>query len=139
MSARASANLLGVALLCVGGLVACTNDKGATNNRPNTGSATASAVSGAQQVTISAGDDYRFHPSTITVHPGKVRIVLKHPGTGGPHNWQLPQFPADFVPLTAAGQTSKATFTAPSPGRYQFICTIHVRQGQRGTLIVTPK
>jgi plastocyanin len=138
MCSRAVGNLLGVALLAVG-VAACSNSQGATNRRPNTGSATASAVNGVQQVTISAGDDYRFHPSTITVHPGKVRIVLKHPGTGAPHNWQLPQFPADFVPLTAAGQSRTATFTAPSPGRYQFVCTIHVKQGQRGTLIVTSK
>ena len=101
------------------------------------GSAVASEVNGVQQITITAGDDYRFHPSTFTVHPGKVEVILKHPGTGAPHNWQLSDFAADFVPLTAAGQTSRATFMAPSPGKYQFVCTIHVAQGQVGTMIVS--
>lgn len=125
-------------LLAVGGfvLVACTNTQSPANRRPQSGAATASVIAGVQQITIQAGDDYRFHPSTITVHPGKVEVILHHPGTGAPHNWQLTGFPADFVPLTAAGQTSKATFIAPAPGKYRFICTIHVAQGQTGTLIV---
>ncbi len=138
MSGRAALALAGAALFALG-VSACSNDQAAVNRRPNTGSATASTVAGVQQVTLSAGDDYRFRPSTITVHPGRVRIVLQHPGTGAPHNWQLPLFPADFVPLTVAGQTRSATFTAPSPGRYEFVCTIHRKQGQRGTLIVTDK
>jgi plastocyanin len=96
-------------------------------------------VGGVQQITITAGDDYRFHPATFTVHPGRVRVVLKHPGTGAPHNWQLSDFPADFVPLTPAGQTSSATFDAPAPGRYRFVCTIHVKLGQVGTMIVTKR
>lgn len=125
-------------LLAVAGfaLVGCTNTESPANRRPQSGAATASVIAGVQQVTIQAGDDYRFHPSTITVHPGKVEVILHHPGTGAPHNWQLTGFPADFVPLTAAGQTSRATFIAPAPGRYRFICTIHVAQGQTGTLIV---
>jgi len=135
MFARSLSVCLGVALLTA----ACSNDQGAVNRRPTTGSATASTVNGVQQVTITASDDYRFRPSTITVHPGKVEIILKHPGTGAPHDWQLPRFPVDFVPLTAAGQTRMASFTAPSPGRYEFVCTIHVKQGQRGTMIVAPK
>jgi plastocyanin len=67
-----------------------------------------------------------------------VEIILKHTGTGAPHDWQLSGFPADFVPLTNGGQTRMATFVAPAAGRYEFVCTIHVRQGQRGTLIVAP-
>jgi plastocyanin len=72
------------------------------------------------------------------VHPGKVEVILRNTGSGAPHNFQLTNFPADFVPLTQAGQTSEATFIAPSPGRYQFVCTIHVEDGQTGTLIVLP-
>jgi plastocyanin len=115
---------------------ACSNTEPAVNRRPLTGTATATPVGGVQQVTIKAGDEYRFNPSTIIVHPGKVRIVLVHTGTGAPHDWQLSGFPADFVPLTPGGQRRSAEFVAPSPGRYQFVCTIHARQGQRGTMIV---
>jgi plastocyanin len=135
---RASAAVLAAAVLITASLAACTNTEPAVNRNPHTGTATASPVGGVQQVTITAGDDYRFHPSTIVVHPGKVRIILKHPGTGGPHDWSLTGFPAAFVPLTQAGETNQATFVAPSPGKYQFVCTIHARQGQTGTLVVRP-
>jgi plastocyanin len=126
-------------LLAAGGMIiltACSNTQSPVNRRPYSGSALASVVNGVQQVTIDVGDDFRFHPSTITVHPGRVQIVLKHTGTGAPHDWQVTDFPADFVPLTNSGQTRTGTFIAPAPGRYEFECTIHLRQGQRGTLIV---
>lgn len=131
---RIAACLAAVAALLAG----CSNTEPAVNRNPHTGTATASSVGTVQQVTITTGDDYRFHPSTIVVHPGRVRIVLRHTGTGGPHDWSLTGFPAAFVPLTQAGGTNSATFVAPSPGRYRFVCTIHVRQGQTGTLVVRP-
>lgn len=137
MSARSRVMPCSAALLLLA-VASCSNSESAVNRRPHTGTATASTVAGVQTVTIEAGDDYRFHPSTIVVHPGTVKIILKHTGTGGPHDWSLTGFPADFVPLTPAGQTSQASFVAPSPGKYQFVCTIHSRQGQTGTLVVTP-
>ncbi|MGH8862234.1 MAG: cupredoxin domain-containing protein [Jatrophihabitantaceae bacterium] len=131
-----SSRVLAGALASVLVLGACSNTESSVNRRPHTGTATASTVAGVQQVRIEAGDDYRFHPSTIVVHPGTVEIVLVHTGTGGPHDWSLTGFPADFVPLTNAGDTRVARFVAPSPGKYQFVCTIHARQGQTGTLVV---
>jgi plastocyanin len=116
----------------------CTNGEPAVNREPHPGSVTASVTGGVQRVRIEAGNDYRFHPSTVTAHPGKLQIVLVNTGTGAPHNWQLPRYPSDYVPLVGAHETSQATFTAPGPGRYQFVCTIHERQGQVGTLIVAP-
>ena len=113
-------------------------------NRPaSSGSGTASDVNGVQQITLVTGDDYRFHPATFTVHPGPVRVVLQNKGTGAPHEFQVTGFPATFVPLTPAGQTQQATFTAPplvngKTARYEFVCEIHVRQGQVGTMIVAP-
>jgi plastocyanin len=92
-----------------------------------------------QNVVISTGRGYRFTPSTITVHPGKVRITLTNVSTdssGAPHDWLLTGFPADFVPLTQPGQAHTIEFTAPAPGTYQFYCTIHVNQGQTGKLVV---
>src|SRR5664279_3175329 len=91
-------------------LTACSNAQSPVNRRPHTGSASASIVNGVQQVTIEVADDFRFHPSTITVHPGMVQIVLKHIGTGAPHDWRLTKFVADFVPETYAGQTRSETF-----------------------------
>jgi plastocyanin len=120
-------------------LTACSNSQSPINRTALSGSAAASDVGGVQQITLKAGDDYRFHPATFTVHPGRVQVILEHTGTGAPHNWELTDFPADFVPLAAAGQTKTATFDAPAPGRYQFVCTIHVKQGQVGTMIVTSR
>jgi plastocyanin len=100
-------------------------------------------VNGVQQVTLTTGDDYRFHPSTFSVHPGRVRVVLRNTGTGAPHDFQVTGFPGTFVPLTSSGQTSAATITVPplqggASSTYEFVCTIHVAQGQRGEMIVVP-
>jgi plastocyanin len=91
-----------------------------------------------QQVTITTDQRYRFTPSTITVHPGRVRITLTHAGTGAPHDWSLTGFPDDNVPLVTPGQSKSVEFTAPAPGTYTFVCTIHIAQGQTGTLVVLP-
>ena len=86
------------------------------------------------------GEDYRFHPSTIVVHPGRVRIILINTAkVGAPHNLQLPSYPGADVPLVHAGETESTTFVAPAPGRYRTECSIHVRQGQVGWLIVRPR
>lgn len=117
-------------------LLAGCQTQSAINREPHAGSTTASATAGMQEVVITTDQSYRFYPSTITVHPGKVRITLKHVGTGAPHDWSLQDFPADYVPLVSAGQTKSVVFTAPAPGTYKFVCTIHIAQGQTGTLIV---
>jgi plastocyanin len=125
-------------VLCAVLLAGCSNRSASINRRPqSSGSVTASVVDGVQQVTIEAGDTYRFSPDVITVHPGLIRVTLVHTGTGAPHDLQVLGFPADFVPLVSPKGTSTATFTAPAPGRYTFVCTIHQAQGQVGTLIVT--
>lgn len=119
----------------------CSNRESSVNKRPHAGAGTASTVDGVQQITITTGPDLRFHPSTITVHPGKVRIVLENNATGSggpPHNLQVNGLPGAFVPLTAAGRIGVVTFTAPAPGRYKFVCTIHEQQGQNGVLVVQP-
>jgi plastocyanin len=119
-------------------LTACSNTESPINRTPHTGTATASpGAGGVQTVTITAGNDYRFHPSTIVVHPGRVRIMLVNEGSGAPHNWSLAGFPVAYVPNAQAGQTRTVSFNAPSPGKYRFVCTIHERQGQTGTMVVT--
>jgi plastocyanin len=111
-----------------------------TSTRPHTGSATASDVDGVATITIETGPDLRFHPSTITVHPGPVKLVLNNRvqgGAGPPHNLTFDDFPAGLVPTVRAGQQRAVTFTAPAPGSYRFVCTIHATQGQNGVMIVT--
>jgi plastocyanin len=68
-----------------------------------------------------------------------VRIVLVNtepPGAGPPHDVVFSGLPGADVPLAAAGQAQTVTFTAPAPGTYNFVCSIHARQGQSGKLIV---
>jgi plastocyanin len=129
-------------LAVLGGLLAgaagCSNTQSAANREPHTGSASATLVDGVQQITLTVGPTFRFAPSTITVHPGRVKITLHHLGTGAPHDWQLTSIPGDYIPIIGDNQSESITFTAPAPGRYQFQCTIHLRQGQTGTMIVLP-
>ena len=129
-------------LAAAGALIAvaagCSNTKGAATREPYSGAVTAAVVDGVQQVTLTVGPSFRFDPSTITVHPGRVKITLHHTGTGSPHDWQLSVVPGAYIPELGDNQTQSVSFTAPAPGKYQFVCTIHLRQGQTGTLIVLP-
>jgi plastocyanin len=109
------------------------------NTRPHLGTTTAAPVNGVQQVVLKSGTDLRFHPSTIVVHPGMVRLVLDNisrPGVGPPHDITFDGLPFADVPTTQAGQAQSVTFTAPAPGTYNFVCSIHANQGQSGKLIV---
>lgn len=128
------------ALVALAAVSGCSNREAPTNKEAHNGTATASAASdGVQEVTITSGVDLRFHPATIVVHPGKVRIVLKNtakPGAGPPHNLQMNGLPGVFIGTTAAGAEQSVTFTAPAPGTYGFVCTIHAAQNQTGKLIV---
>ncbi|HEU5267947.1 MAG TPA: cupredoxin domain-containing protein [Jatrophihabitans sp.] len=140
MPARRRFRVGGAALAALVLLTGCSNNEPTINKGPHPGSTTATDVAGVQQVRITTGVDLRFHPSTIVVHPGKVRIILANKtgrGSGPPHNLDVTGIPGAFVPLTQFNQTRQVTFIAPSPGRYRFVCTIHANQGQTGTLVVT--
>jgi plastocyanin len=128
-----------LALLLAGSLVACTNRESAINKRTHPGTQTASSDdTGVQTIVVTAGVDLRFHPSTIVVHPGRVRLVLDNtaqPGAGPPHDLQFSGLPF-YIGTTQAGRQAGITFTAPAPGTYRFVCTIHAAQNQTGKLIV---
>jgi plastocyanin len=130
----------GVALALLASLAACARTP-EVNSRPHPGTGTATvADDGVQQVIVKTGVDLRFDPSTIVVHPGRVRIVLVNTaakGAGPVHNLTFSGLPdADDVPDVQAGYAASATFVAPAPGTYSFVCTIHASQGQTGKLIV---
>ncbi len=128
-----------VLLLAVTAVAGCSNRQAAVNKQPHSGTGVASDVGGVQQIVVRSGTDLRFTPSTLVVHQGRVRILLANtarPGAGPPHDIQMSGLPGVDVPLTAAGQTHSVTFTAPAPGTYSFVCSIHAAQGQNGKLIV---
>jgi plastocyanin len=119
-------------------LTGCSNGSSSVNRAPHAGTATATPVDGVQRVTLTVGEDDRFHPSTIVVHRGRVQITLKHDDAGAPHDWSLTGFPGDYVGIVNGGQTRSTTFTAPAPGTYPFVCTIHAKLGMTGSLVVRP-
>jgi plastocyanin len=127
-----------LAVVALASVAGCSNRQAAPNRRAHTGSATASVENGVQQVTLVVDDSFRFKPSTIIVHPGKVTITLVHKGSGAPHDFSVDGHPSDNVPLVRAGATTSQTFTTPAPGTYRFVCTLHVAQGMTGTLVVLP-
>ena len=136
MRARPCLGLLACAVAVSVALAGCTNSQSSVNARPHTGTTTATPVNGVQKVTVDVGADDRFHPSTIVVHPGRVEIVLKHAADGAPHNLSIPKPVGVFVPTISSGQQSSSSFTAPAPGKYQFVCTLHAKLGMTGTLVV---
>lgn len=136
-AAAASVALAGVLVLTS----ACSNEESATAKRPQSGTGTATAVAGGvQQIVVDTGPDLRFHPSTLVVHPGRVRIVLRNMRMGNsggpPHNLQVFGVRHAYIPTISQGQSASATFEVDKPGRYRFVCTIHEQQGQTGTLVV---
>jgi plastocyanin len=138
---RRTAGVLSVGLAAAVLLAGCSNSQSSASRRPHSGSASATLVGGVQQITVQATSTYRFVPSTITVHPGPVRVELVNTGKAGqaaPHNWSLLGLPGAATPLVQAGGSAVITFTAPSPGTYTYVCTIHEKQGQTGTLVVLP-
>jgi plastocyanin len=125
-----------VAIGCAAAVLASCTTEASINRRPQGGTATATVVDGLQVVVVKAGDTYRFDPATIIVHPGRVRIALVNEGKGAPHDWTLDGLPGAATALASSGETKTATFTAPAPGTYLFVCTIHRKQGQTGKLVV---
>ena len=119
-------------------LAGCATEPSA-NTRPHPGTATASPGSdGVQTVVVTSGVDLRFHPSTIVVHTGTVRIVLDNTakvGQGPPHDLTFSGLPVQ-IGTVQAGSRASVTFTAPAPGTYSFVCTIHAAQNQTGKLVV---
>lgn len=80
---------------------------------------------------VEATIDNKFAPATVTVRPGEQ--VTFHDGvTGGYHNVHFADGPGNaphFGPWTYSRRFAK-------PGRYPFVCDIHVSSGMRGEVVV---
>lgn len=96
-------------------------------------------------------DDFSFDPETVTVAAGAEVTITADNVAGSEHDWTLVAAGAEveraadldaadiIVKVSvAAGQSATETFTAPSPGIYQVICTLagHMELGMEGTLVV---
>jgi plastocyanin len=104
-----------------------------------TAGATASPGGEATEVTIGTdtGADLRFDPDTATVPTGtRVRLTFENRATL-PHNLTFDD-PINVAtsPIVDPGASEEIEFTAPGPGDYPFVCTLH--PGMDGTLTVEP-
>jgi plastocyanin len=80
-----------------------------------------------------SGAELKFDPGEVTVRAGEVRLTFENRSTL-PHNLTF-QGPISVATSTvvAPGTSETLSFTAPDPGEYPFVCTLH--PGMGGTLI----
>jgi plastocyanin len=82
---------------------------------------------------------YRFVPDQITLGTGRVRITFRNPD-GTPHNLTFTTLREGgrrvAVPTLRGGGEDSVDFTVSTPGAYRFVCTLHEKLGQTGTLTV---
>lgn len=73
--------------------------------------------------------DHRFSPNCFSVDSGSTISVANRDSTA--HNFTVRG--TDVAVGLLGGKSGEVT--APAPGKYDFVCTIH--QGMKGTMIVT--
>lgn len=102
-------------------------------------------------LSFEGNDSFQFSPSSASVSAGdEVEVTLNNVGALD-HSWVLVGGDADVATVTdadainsattgtvAPGETGSVTFTAPTAGAYQFVCTVpgHAVAGMVGTLTV---
>ena len=102
---------------------------------------------------VQVGQQYRFEPASVTIHPGdRIRFTNV---SGGPHNvsFDPTKVPAASKAALSAGMpgqiqelwgplmteangTYTVSFTGVRPGSYEFFCMPHMAMGMRGTITV---
>jgi plastocyanin len=105
---------------------------------PTASESTGGAPSGEPvQITIGTdtGAELKFDPAELTVEAGADLRVTFENRASVPHNLTF-QAPINVVTETvvAPGTSETVELTAPTPGEYAFVCTIH--PGMGGKLIV---
>jgi plastocyanin len=112
---------------------------GCSGSKPaSTGPATSdpSSTDTVQSVTIRATDAFRFDPSQVTVHQGRVRLTLVDTGSY-PHNLVLPALHAKTADISGSPGEQRTTLTLDvAPGTYNFFCSYHSSAGMTGRLVV---
>ncbi|MBV9292018.1 MAG: cupredoxin domain-containing protein [Frankiales bacterium] len=92
---------------------------------------------GVQRVTIDTTDSFRFMPSTIRAHVGKLRILVTD-HSAYPHNISVPALHATSKTVSGnpGQQTTTLVVSLPHPGSYDFVCTFHASAGMKGHIAV---
>jgi len=97
----------------------------------------APAAQEARVIEVEAGSFY-YNPKEITVNLGEtIRIVMISKDTM--HNFNIDELGL-HLPITRAGETNSAEFTASEAGEFEYYCSMsgHRQKGQFGKLIVLP-
>jgi plastocyanin len=113
-------------------------DPAVSSSQPTASATTNGGAAGDTiQVTIATdtGVDLKFDPGELSVQPGADVQVTFENRSQVPHNltFEAPINVASSA-VVAPATTESLRFTAPGPGSYAFVCTIH--SGMAGTLIV---
>ena len=78
-------------------------------------------------------DALRFTPSSVTVKPGRVRLIFTVTGkTPQTFTSRALQVDTGNVP---AGHSVTLELMVPHPGKYRFYSTYHKMQGMTGTIV----
>lgn len=137
MLPAAAIGLLALAGCSAASPAAAPAPRGANSASPVAAAGTAEVVGGIQRIQILANDSFRFAPSTVRVHTGKVEITLVDSGAY-PHNIVIPALGIQSASVTGDPGGQRVTFSAtfPHPGRYRFYCVYHQSAGMVGTFVV---
>ena len=138
--------LLYVVSLSNGSVYAISFSEGATPASPPASPAESAAPSGspagspsgAVELTIGTdtGNDLQFVPDTAEVPTGAEVALTFENVSQAPHNLTFgPPINAMTSTIVSPGASETIEFTAPEPGDYEFVCTLH--PGMDGTLTVT--
>jgi plastocyanin len=76
--------------------------------------------------------DFMFSPSTVTITQGST-VVVRNSTASTTHTFTVTGHGINIK--TNGGETRSVVVNLP-PGKYPFICTIHVALGMKGTLVV---
>jgi plastocyanin len=90
---------------------------------------------GTQTITVVGNERMTFVPNVIKAHTGRLRIVLKVTGNT-PHNLQVSRLHAN-TGMVEKGKPGSVTVDLRRPGRYDFVCTYHVKEGMTGVIDVS--
>ena len=128
------------ALLIAVSASGCTTLSSVKNSGKSTGerpiAAAATAAPGVQVVHLEANDALEFVPSSTTVKPGRVQVVLAVTGNL-PQTFTSTALHADSGAVMG-GQSTTLEIVVPKPGKYRFYSTYHKKQGMKGMIVAQP-
>lgn len=119
-------------LLLTAALAACggESDEGGGGG----GAVAAEGAPEAQKATVAGTTALQFVPATVNAVPGTLELTLQIEG-GVPHNLVFDDESVGADIDTISEGSAAGSFTFPSAGTYDFVCTLH--PGMDGEVVVS--